>query len=127
MDLPLKIDKENGIPVYVQAEQQIRLLVHQGVLLAGDPMPTVRELAVALGVNSNTITRVYRDLQAEGLLVLRRGVGTFISENAKGRSAAAKDWSTLERKIDELMPLCRRMNIEPIELFQLIEKRWSEK
>ena len=85
MSLAVQINKTNGIPLYIQLEEQIRLLMHRGELKPGDLMPTVRSLAVELEINSNTVSRVYRDLQNEGLLTLKRGVGTSISEQASVR------------------------------------------
>ena len=72
MDLPIKINKENGIPFHIQISEQIRLLIHQGILKTDDPIPTVRALAVDLEINSNTVARIYHDLQNKGLLKLKR-------------------------------------------------------
>lgn len=80
MSLSVRINRKNGIPLYVQLEEQIRVLMHRGELQPGDLMPTVRELAVQLEINSNTVARVYRDLQNDGLLNLKRGIGTFVSD-----------------------------------------------
>lgn len=128
MPLPVQINKHNGIPLYIQLEEQIRLLMHRGKLKPGDLMPTVRALAVELEVNSNTVSRVYRDLQNEGLLTLRRGVGTSVSEQAQAslRPMSARDIGVLEKRVDALIELSRRMNVTAIELFQLIETRWKE-
>ncbi|MCA9179154.1 MAG: GntR family transcriptional regulator [Planctomycetales bacterium] len=125
MSLPLQIQKDSGLPVYVQVEQQLRLLMHQGELLPGDLLPTVRELAVELGVNSNTISRVYRDLQAAGLLVLRRGVGTFVAESAGVRPIRPKDLKGLVKKVDGLVELAQSLGMTSPELSQLIETRWK--
>lgn len=126
MELPVQIDKQSGIPLYLQIEQQVRLLIHQGVLKAGDLMPTVRSLAVALAVNSNTVARVYRDLQRAGLLVLKRGIGTFVAEGASTRPLEQDDLAVLEQNVDALIDLSRRLEITPVELLQLIETRWKE-
>jgi DNA-binding transcriptional regulator YhcF (GntR family) len=128
MPLPVQINKHNGIPLYIQLEEQIRLLMHRGKLKPGDLMPTVRALAVELEVNSNTVSRVYRDLQNEGLMTLRRGVGTSVSEQAQAslRPMSARDIGVLEKRVDALIELSRRMNVTAIELFQLIETRWKE-
>lgn len=126
MPLPVQINKKNGIPLYIQLEEQIRLLMHRGELKPGDLMPTVRSLAVELEVNSNTVSRVYRDLQQEGLLTLRRGVGTSVSEQAAVQPMSKRDRGVLERRVDALIELSRRMNVSAIELFQLIETRWKE-
>ena len=126
MPLSVRINKTNGIPLYIQLEEQIRLLMHRGELTAGELMPTVRQLAVELQVNSNTVSRVYRDLQAEGLLILKRGVGTFVSDEGTVRPMSGRDLGSLEKKVDALIDVSRRMRITPIELFQMIETRWRE-
>jgi DNA-binding transcriptional regulator YhcF (GntR family) len=126
MSLSVQINKTNGIPLYIQLEEQIRMLMHRGELMPGDLMPTVRSLAVELEVNSNTVSRVYRDLQNEGLLTLKRGVGTSVSEQASVRPMSRRDVGALEKKVDALIELSRRMNVTAIELFQLIETRWKE-
>ena len=124
--LPLQIHADSGVPVYVQVEQQLRLLMHQGVLLPGDLLPTVRELAVELGVNSNTINRVYRDLQQAGLLKLQRGVGTFVAENSDLRPIKPKDLKGLVKKVDQLVEVARALGMTAPELSQLIETRWNK-
>jgi DNA-binding transcriptional regulator YhcF (GntR family) len=126
MLFPVQLNKENGIPLYVQLEEQIRLLIHRGELWAGDLMPTVRELAVQLEINSNTVARVYRDLQQDGILTLRRGVGTFVSMDTQLRAMPRRDWKTLEKQVDALIGTSVRMQLTPVELLQLIETRWKE-
>ena len=85
MELRIEIEKRSAVPIYAQLRDQIRLLVLRGALAPGDSMPTVRALAVDLGVNANTVARVYRDLQTEGVLRLERGVGTFVTEGGGGQ------------------------------------------
>jgi GntR family transcriptional regulator len=123
--MPFQIQKDSGIPLYIQLEGQIRLLLQQGDLQPGDMMPTVRALAVELGINSNTVARVYRDLQQAGVLVLRRGVGTFVSEDLTAKALHRKELETLDRKVDELITLCRRLQISSRILSQFIESRWT--
>ena len=126
MSLSVRINKKNGIPLYVQLEEQIRVLMHRGELQPGDLMPTVRELAVQLEINSNTVARVYRDLQNDGLLNLKRGIGTFVSDGGDIRPMSRRDFGALEKKVDALIEISCRMNLKPVELFQLIETRWEE-
>jgi GntR family transcriptional regulator len=126
MDLLVQLQKEGGMPLYVQLQDQLRLLIKQGRLQAGDLMPTVRELAVALEINSNTVARVYRDLQREGWLVLRRGIGTYVADGALAEPLAKRDLRCLEQKVRELIALARNLDISPAELFQMIETRWKE-
>lgn len=127
MNLPIQIDKTSGIPLYVQMEQQIRFLIRQGTLNAGDPMPTVRSLAVALAVNYNTAARVYRDLQQAGFLVLKRGIGTFVAQGASTKPVQGEDLAHLEHAADELIRLGRRLQMTAVDVSQLIETRWKEK
>lgn len=125
MKLPIKIDQESGIPVYIQLGEQIRIFIREGVLRAGDLMPTTRSLAVELGINANTVARVYRDLQAAGQLRLQRGVGTFVAEGAE-QPLPKKDFKQLEKKVAEVIEISKRAGLSPVELAQFITTRWKE-
>ena len=78
----IPLDHKSGVPLYIQLKDQMRLAVATGTLRPGDQLPTVRDLAPRLRVNPNTVARVYRELQAEGLLTSRQGAGTFVAEGA---------------------------------------------
>ncbi len=122
-----QIDRASPLPVYVQLAEQIRLLIHRGALGPGDPLPTVRELAVALGLNANTVTRVYRDLQQEGLLRLERGLGTSVApRQQRGPTLADRDYQRIVKRTRELVVLCRESRITARELAQLVEGIWKE-
>ena len=75
----LTLDHRHPTPLYAQLERGIRAAIATGRLSAGDQLPTVRELAVELKVNANTVARVYLDLERGGVLQTRRGVGTFVA------------------------------------------------
>ena len=75
----LTIDPRHPTPLYAQLERGIRAAIATGKLAPGTQLPTVRELAVDLSVNANTIARVYADLERAGVLQTRRGVGTFVA------------------------------------------------
>jgi GntR family transcriptional regulator len=66
------------LPLYAQLEREIKLAVTMGALKIGDRLPTVRQMAVDLRINANTVAKVYAELEREGLLSTRRGVGTFV-------------------------------------------------
>ncbi len=76
------INPKSAAPIHRQIGDQIRRSVAAGLLVPGDKLPSVRELASRLLVNPNTVARVYRDLERDGLLETRRGQGTYISANA---------------------------------------------
>lgn len=121
----LDIDKGSATPVYVQLTEQIHLLIHRGELPPGSAMPTVRSLAVELGINANTVARVYRELQSEGFLRLERGVGTFVAEGPR-EQIAAREFETIAGKARQLVTVSRRAGLSSRELVQLIEKLWKE-
>ena len=73
------IDPRDATPIYAQLERGLRAAIAAGRLRPGDQLPTVRQLAVELKVNANTVARVYTDLERAGILETRRGVGSFVS------------------------------------------------
>lgn len=82
------IDPRDQTPLYAQLDRGLRAAIASGRLTAGDQLPTVRQLAVELRVNANTVARVYADLERDGVLETRRGVGSFVRASAaKARPA----------------------------------------
>lgn len=82
-----QIDAEDPTPLYVQLERAIRVAISTGRLALGARLPTVRQLAVELRINANTVARVYGDLERSGVVETRRGVGTFVAESANAHPA----------------------------------------
>jgi len=78
----IKIDSTSGLPIYLQIVNQIKTQVALGRLHPEDPLPSVRQLAVDLTVNPNTIARAYLDLEHEGVIYKRPGQGTYVSKRA---------------------------------------------
>ena len=76
--LRFRLDLHSGVPVYRQIIDQVRGGVASGALAVGDQLPTVRQLAVDLAINPNTVVRAYRELELGGLLETHQGTGTFI-------------------------------------------------
>jgi DNA-binding transcriptional regulator YhcF (GntR family) len=74
----IRLDAHSGVPVYRQIVDQVRGGIASRALLAGDQLPTVRQLAVDLSINPNTVVRAYRELEFGGLLESNQGTGTFI-------------------------------------------------
>lgn len=75
----VSVDQTDPTPLYAQLERGLRAAIATGRLKPGDQLPTVRQLAVELRVNANTVARVYADLERTGVLETKRGVGSFIS------------------------------------------------
>src|ERR1700722_1346415 len=81
--LPLQLQGESHIPLYVQLCDQLRALVHAGELRPGDRIPASRELAQHLGVHRTTVANAYAELESEGLIQGHVGRGTFIRANSR--------------------------------------------
>lgn len=79
----IQFSREGGIPAYLQIADQIKHLIAAGRLQPGEQLPTIRQLAVDLGVNRNTVARAYKELSGEGVLSTQQGRGTFVSERSE--------------------------------------------
>jgi GntR family transcriptional regulator len=75
----ITVDPSNDVPIFRQIVQQIKTAVAMGRLQPEEPLPSVRQLAVELAVNPNTVARAYLDLEIEGVIYKRQGAGTFVS------------------------------------------------
>ena len=75
----VSVDPRDATPIYAQLERALRAGIATGKLRPGDQLPTVRQLAVDLKVNANTVARVYVELERAGVIETRRGVGSFVS------------------------------------------------
>jgi GntR family transcriptional regulator len=85
------LDLHSGVPVYRQIIDQVRGGIASGALEAGDQLPTVRQLAVDLAINPNTVVRAYRELELGGLLETHQGTGTFISAQKLKKANAERE------------------------------------
>ena len=74
----VSVDPQDRTPLYAQLDRALRAAIATGRLGVGDQLPTVRQLAVELSLNANTVARVYTELERAGILETRRGVGTFV-------------------------------------------------
>ncbi|MEZ5338055.1 MAG: GntR family transcriptional regulator [bacterium] len=80
----IRVNMESEVPIYVQVKNQIRYMIDRGKLPSGMQLPTVRDMALQLGINANTVSRIYADLEREGYLSRKRGVGTFAVDPNEG-------------------------------------------
>jgi GntR family transcriptional regulator len=73
------LDQKSGVTPYLQLVQQVRRAVKLGLLLDGDQLPTVKDVVGKIAINPNTVSKAYRELEHQGLVVARTGVGTFVT------------------------------------------------
>jgi GntR family transcriptional regulator len=93
-----QLDLKSGVPVYRQIIDQVYVARASGAIGSGDRLPTVRQLAVDLKVNPNTVVRAYRELELTGVLTTHQGTGTFLTAAKVERNDAES-----ERKLDQLV------------------------
>ena len=86
----LRPNPSSGVPIYLQLMEQVKHAIATGALRPGDQLPGMRTLAEQLVINPNTVAKVYRELQHEGVLELRHGTGAFVSVDAPARPRADK-------------------------------------
>src|SRR5512137_3217481 len=91
-------DMASGVPVYRQIIDQILGGIASGALAPGDQLPTVRQLAVELAINPNTVVRAYRELEIRGVLSTQQGIGTFIT-----REQVRPDEAERQRQLSQLV------------------------
>ena len=102
----LTIDKSSGVPIYEQIRRQVEELVRQGLLAPGTRIPSVRDMALRLGVTKNTVAVAYDELAAHRLIETRRGSGTFITQQlnvATGVDLARRHEMSVD--IDQFPPM----------------------
>jgi GntR family transcriptional regulator len=112
------LDLATGVPVYRQIIDQVCGGIASGSLSAGDQLPTVRQLAVDLSVNPNTVVRAYRELEIRGILDTQQGTGTFISKQQVKRDDAQR-----QKRLSQLAgEIVARVGREGYRLSELIEQ-----
>jgi GntR family transcriptional regulator len=96
--IEFRIDRRSGVAAYLQLVQQVRQALRLGLLQPGDQLPTLKEVVAATAINPNTVQKAYRELEHEGLVEARRGVGTFIVRSL-GRGAGVTDGELREELV----------------------------
>ncbi len=112
------LDLSSGVPVYRQIIDQVRSGMALGSLTAGDQLPTVRQMAVDLAINPNTVMRAYRELELSGLLETHQGTGTFVAKNKLERKDAER-----ERQLTQLVSdFAARVGAAGFAIEELVER-----
>ena len=118
--------EDTGVPIYVQLRDQLLRTMGAGALKPGDQMPTMRQVAVALKVDLNTVRHAYEELERLGAVVLVRGRGSFVAQ-----PAAAIDGPALQTQTDDLarqaLALAATQGIDPLSLANRIAALAADK
>jgi GntR family transcriptional regulator len=121
--LPFQLDLRSGVPVYRQIMDQVLAAMASGRLTTGDQLPTVRQLAVDLSINPNTVIRAYRELEIRGFLDTHQGSGTFIAAQR-----VEPDDAERRRKLDMIVSDCvARAGAEGFTVKQVLHRLAEQK
>ena len=112
------LNLHNGVPAYRQIIDQVASGLATGALSEGDQLPTVRQLAVDLSINPNTVVRAYRELEIRGIIETQQGTGTFVGQRKTNRDGAER-----ERRLNQLVSeLVARAGAEGFSVEELAEE-----
>ncbi|WP_159667170.1 GntR family transcriptional regulator [Streptomyces mexicanus] len=115
--LEYPIDRHSGVATYVQIVQQTKQALRLGLLRPGDQLPTAREVVEATAINPSTVLKAYRELEREGLVEARRGLGPFVR---RPRGAAPADDSPLRAELDDWVRRAREAGLDRDDVTALV-------
>jgi GntR family transcriptional regulator len=121
--IPFSLVFEPGIPLYEQVVYAAKKAVISGQMRPGDPFPSVRELSQALKINPNTAHKVILQLVAEGLIEVRLGRGTVVSERAPG--SAFDRGKLLKKEMEQLVVEAKKLGLSLDEITESLGRHWS--
>src|SRR6266496_2612292 len=104
------LNSRSGVAPYLQLIHQVRHALRLGMLREGDQMPKVKDVAAGLAINPNTVLKAYRELEYEGLVAARPGIGTFVTGTLGGSSLAAH--GPLRRELQRWLAKARRDGLD---------------
>jgi len=118
--ITLRLDAKSGVPPYLQIAQQIRQALVAGVLVPGDRLPTVKEVVTQLAINPNTVFKGYRELEHQGLVEGRPGVGTFVLRRPPGPPPGAH--ASLARSLARWVERARAAGLDDTSIEALVRE-----
>lgn len=119
-----QIDPQSEVPIYEQICRHVKFAVANGSLLAGEHVPSVRELAIQAAVNVNTVARAYRDLQADGILISIRGTGLAVAPDAPANCRSAR-LDLVRQRLTSILREAIRGGISVDEIRLLVDQEWA--
>jgi GntR family transcriptional regulator len=117
------VDTKHPTPLYHQLERSIRFAIATGKLGVGDKLPTVRQLAVDLRINANTVAKVYTELERSGVVETRRGVGTFVTARPNEAANRRDREKRLREFADHFVAETHKQGFSIEDVIEHLEKR----
>jgi GntR family transcriptional regulator len=121
---PMSINPNSHVPIYLQIADHIRRSVAAGVYRPGEMVPSLRQLALELVVNPNTVQRAYEELEREGLIHARKGLGMFVTRQG-ARSAQSKSADAVYAAFTQGIRAGQAANIPPERIRKTFKKAWD--
>ncbi|GGA76421.1 hypothetical protein GCM10011507_29750 [Edaphobacter acidisoli] len=115
-----KPSPSSGVPIYVQIKEQIRHAIETGAISAGDQLPGIRSLAETLIINPNTVIKVYRELEQEGVLEILHGLGAFVASCRRSLSRA-EEIRGAQELVHEFVDTLKKQGLAEGEIRRLFE------
>src|SRR5919206_5270880 len=126
MDDLFHINARDPTPLYAQLERSIRFAIATDRLRIGEQLPTVRQLAVDLRINANTVAKVYAELERAGMLATQRGIGTFVRDARAGVTRVKDRQRELRVLVDRLVAESAALGATSQEILRALEARLKE-
>ncbi len=120
-----KIDPSSYVPIYEQIKKEIKLKIALGILEANDPLPSIRELSSELILNPNTIARAYRELEMEGFIFSKKGIGCYVSRRSSTLIKKER-LKILDGIFKEAIEKAKKYQLNSNEMKKLFEKNLAE-
>lgn len=117
---------QSVVPIYRQIQEQVRRMVASGRLAAGEPLPSVREVAAQHAINPITILKAYSLLEAEGLIQRNRGKNMTVAGTRPNQAPVAKRVQQIERQVAELVLASKQLELSKKDVFGLIDTTWGD-
>ncbi len=122
-DSAISVDLRSGVPIYRQIIDQVLVAISIGRLTPGARLPTVRQLAIDLHVNPNTVSRAYRELEIRDIVTTQRGTGTFVAHQSDQASSQAQRDAYFEKFCDEWLAEAGKLGFSLRELIESLQTR----
>jgi len=122
----IQIDTSSSVPIFAQITNQIKYSVAMGAYRPGDKLPSVRDLALQLRVNPNTVVKAYRELERENVVYTQRGLGIFVSKDAVGISRKERK-RIIDGRLGAAIDEAVRSDLTESEIRKIVESKLNEK
>jgi GntR family transcriptional regulator len=118
----MRLNPDSRVPIYRQIEDQVRYAIAAGQIKPGEQLPTVRQLAVDLSVNPNTVIKAYTELERDGVVASEQGTGTFVSAEQPSAIPKAQRRGKLEAMVMEFLAHAASYGFSPAEVLEAVRQ-----